>query len=548
MMGFFNGSKKWTRKGKAMLLMLLSAAVLASGCGGGGAKKAAGTSGGGKTTLTIGFTNAPKSFNPLSQPDAAGKFMMRMMYDSLLGQPEVNKFTNHLATSFETKDNQTYTVKLNPKAKWTDGKPVTADDVVFTLNLIANPKVETTWGRYMKMLEGVNGSGKLTSGTAIPNLKKIDATTVQFKTKMPLDANYVKDMIGFNILIFPKHVFEKIDPAKIAMSEEGKKPTVFSGAYKLVKYVTNDHVELAANDGYALGAPKLKKLFLKIQNGTNLVVDLKAGKVQMIAGNGVGVVPIKDMEILKKEKNLEVKNYPSFATQFMMVNNENPELNVKFRNALVHAINRKQIVDQLYKGYAYVNPTTYTKASPAFDKDLAVQKYDPELAKKELKESGYDVNKELTLMVPIGNVQREQSADLIQQNLKAIGLKVKIQKMDFPTLMTHNKNGDFTIMLMGVSSQEDPDYQAYYQYKSLSNFTKANDPKLTGMFEKAAYEKDSAKRIAQYKEIQKYLAETLPNIPLYGEEDFSIQSKNFVGGLKPFWAGSLDDIHMWHFK
>lgn len=153
--------------------------------------------------------NAPDSFNPLFNPGIAGQFTIRFMYDTLLGMPEINKFTPQLANSIDTTDNQNFTIKLNEKAKWTDGKPVTADDVVFTFNLIANPKVETTKGSYINMLEGTDSVGKRPDGTPIPDLVAVDEHTVTFRTKKPVDPNYLKSMLGFEVYIVPKHVFEK---------------------------------------------------------------------------------------------------------------------------------------------------------------------------------------------------------------------------------------------------------------------------------------------------------------------------------------------------
>ena len=543
--------EKWTKTSKAMLAMLLGASLLLSGCGGGGEKKQAasgGTAGAKKQILTIGTTNAPRSMNPISQADIAGMFITKFMYDSLLGEPEPYKFTYHLAESFETKDKQTYTIKLNPKAKWSDGKPLTADDVVFTINLVTNPKCESSWNRFLKFIVGLNDAGKNPSGGAVAGVVKKDATTIEVRCKRPMDPNYVKDQLGFNLLIFPKHIFEKIDPGKISSSSEGQKPTVFSGPFKLVKYVTNDHVEMEANKSYVRGTPKLEKVFFKIQNGTNMVVDLKAGKTQMSAGGGIGKIPIKDIEVLKKDKKLVVKNVPSLDSQLMEINNSNPEFNLHFRKAMVHAINRKRIVDQLYKGFSYVNPTVYTKASPVFDGTIPNPAYSVEEAKKELAASGYDVNKPLTLLVPLGNIQREQSADLIQQDLQAIGLKVSVQKMDFPTLMGRAQKGDFQILLMGLGMQADPDYIRFYEPGSLVNFSHIDDPKLTKMMQDAAIEADSAKRTQEYKAIQKYLADNQFHIALYGEENFIVQSADLVGGLKAYWHGSLDDVQEWHFK
>ena len=278
------------RKGLALAVCLALSVTMLAGCGSG--SKGGGGSAGSKETLTIGMFNAPDSFNPLFNPGIAGQFTIRFMYDTLLGMPEINKFTPQLANSIDTTDNQNFTIKLNEKAKWTDGKPITADDVVFTFNLIANPKVETSKGSYINMLEGTDSVGKRPDGTPIPNLVAVDEHTVTFRTKKPVDPNYLKSMLGFEVYIVPKHVFEKIDPANISNSDAVTKPTVTSGTYKFVSYKTNDHVELAANEDYYKGSPKLKKVFIRIMNGTNLVTELKSGNVQLAASGGIGSVPV----------------------------------------------------------------------------------------------------------------------------------------------------------------------------------------------------------------------------------------------------------------
>ena len=544
-MGFLQKGRNWQKLGSMMLTVLLGTSLLLTGCG---SKGKNGSTGSKKQILTIGSTNAPKSLSPATMLDTAGLYFMRLMYDSLLGEPAIGQFTNHLAVSFETKDKQTYTVKLNPKAKWSDGKPLTAEDVIFSLNLAANPKAQSSFTQYLKVLEGCDEMGKRIKGDTLSSVRKIDATTLEFKCNKPLDPNFVKEQIGFSVLIFPKHIYEKIEPTKIAGSPEGTKPTVFSGPYKLVKYVTNDHAELAANENYVLGKPKLEKIFYKIQNGTNMVVDLKAGKIQMSAGNIIGKIPVQDVEMLKKEKNLIVKSNKSLGVQLMEINNANPIFNKDFRLAIAHAINRKQIVDKLYKGYAYLVPTLYTEASPAYTKDVADFPYDVALAKKELAASGYDLSRTLHLIVPLGNVQREQSADIIQQNLQTLGLTVELHKMDFPTLLTHARKGDFDMLLIGFNLQADPDYQKFFQPGSPSNHSQINDQKLNEMMRDAAFEADTKKRLKEYHAIQQYMVDNMFNVPLYGEADFIIQAKDLVGGLKAYWNGSFDDVQEWYFK
>lgn len=537
-----NKTKKIAALGAAFIL---GASLLMAGCGGG--SKSASSGGGSKDKpLTIGLTNAPSEFNPLATPDLAGRYVCSFMFDSLLGQPEVYKFTPHLADSIDTKDNQTYTIKLNPKAQWSDGKPITADDVVFTLNLAANPKVVSSLGSYMKFLPGLNGASKLEKGDAIPGLKKIDDHTVEFKTRNPIDPNIVKGTLGFKIPIVPKHVFEKLDPKAIPNAPEVTSPKVFSGPYKFVKYVTNDHLELVANDKYLRGTPKIKRIFMTISNDTNLVVNLKAGKVQMAAGLGIGMVPIKEIEGLKADKKLDLKMYPATNSQFLMANNQ--IYNEHFRRGIAYAINREQMRDQLLKGYAELTPTLYTKGNVAFDESVKNLPYDVNKAKEEFAKSGVDLSQEITLMVPLGNSIREQSSDLIQQNLKAAGLNVKISKMDFPTLESHARKGDFQMLLIGLAQPADPDYTMYFQIGTIGNYSKTNDPKLMDMFEDGIKETNFEKRKVIYKDIQKYLAEKVFQNILYNQQNVAVKSKDLVGGQKPFWDGTIDDIHTWYFK
>ena len=539
----------WMRTKRLVVLavVLVLAMALVSGCGG-KAKKEAAT----KTvsdTLYIGMANAPEFFNPFLNPGIAGKYAIRFMYDTLVSMPEPNQFTPALAESFDSKDNQTFTIKINPKAKWTDGKPVTAHDVAFTLNTIANPKVETSKRTYIKMLEGVDDKGILPEGVkAISGVKVVDDRTLTLKTKTAVDPNYLKSFLGFEVFIAPKHVFEKVEPTAFSTFEASIKPSVTSGPFKFVTYKTNDHVEYAANTDYYRGVPKLKKIFIRIMNGTNLVTELKSGGIQMVAGGGIGILPIKDLDMLKKDSKLVIRTAPALQNQNLDINNSLPEFNVKFRQAVTTAINRKQIVDQLFKGTAQVVPTLFTPASSVYDKNVTPLPYDPGKAKQLLAESGFDTSKEIILSVPIGNILREQSADLIQQDLKAIGLNVKQQKMDFPTLLAKARKGEYQMILIGYGLTVDPDYSSYFVPGGSNNYAHTNDAKLTKMMLDAAAMTSADKRKVAYSEIQKYMKEQQFITCLYSPDYIIGQSKSLKGGTKDFWDGSLSNLHEWSFE
>ncbi|MFT9124104.1 MAG: ABC transporter substrate-binding protein, partial [Leuconostoc mesenteroides] len=232
----------------SFLLLIMCLALVLTSCGG----SSSGTSSSktSKNTLYVGTTNAPAGFNPINETDVAGQWILRMLYPSLLDQPKSLHFQGSLAKSFTTTDNQHYTITLR-NAKWSDGKAITADDVAYTLNLIGNPDVETSYGANIARLEGVDGSGKTSSSsTTISGVRVVNSKTLTLTTKAPIDPNYVKEMIGFDLVIVPKHVAEQYNPKDLANSKFTSHPTVSGSAYKFVKYNQNSYVRLKANPTY----------------------------------------------------------------------------------------------------------------------------------------------------------------------------------------------------------------------------------------------------------------------------------------------------------
>ncbi|QAA21755.1 ABC transporter substrate-binding protein [Sporolactobacillus terrae] len=526
-------------------LMVMSLLLLAA-CGGG----SSGTSGGKtKDTIYLGTVNPPGGFNPINTGDIGGQFAIRVMLDAFLDMTSPLKFQPKLATSIDTSDNQTYTIKLNPKAKWTDGKPVTADDVVFTFNLIANPKTEVAVGSNISTLTGLDDNGKLTGGAkTIPNLKKIDEHTVSFKTKKPVDPNYIKEMIGTKIITMPQHVLKDIAPEDFSKSKYVQAPNVTNGPYKFVTYNKNTYIQYKANNDYYLGKPKTPKFFIKIMQAPNLLSELQSGSIQANTSGGIGNLPFQDVETAKKLKNVTTEIHPQIGFQTMQYNTKTLP-NAKVRQALAYAIDRQQIVDKLLKGNGEIVDGPYTSQSPYLDKSTNVIKYDPKKAKQMLKDAGWDFNKTLNFVVPIGNKVREQSADIIVQNFKAIGVKVKETTYDFPTIMQKGKAGDFDLLLIGFTFNLDPDVSALYGPNGAYNFMKYNNPEAVKLIAQGKEEPDSAKRKTIYSNLQKIWENDMPVITLYSDHEVVVKSKDLAyGGASAYWPGTVANFQKWAYK
>lgn len=495
-------------------------------------------------TMFIGMVNPPVSFNPINSADIAAQFLEKFMFDPFLDMDKPLHFTPRLADSFDTKDNQTFTVKINKKAKWSDGQPVTAEDAVFTFNLAANPKVETSIGAYLTIFAGLDANGKLAKGqTEIPSVRMIDDKTFQFKTKKPVDPNMVKEQIGSKLMILPKHVLKETDPASLSKSPFMMNPTVTNGAFTFIKYQKDQYVQYKANQDYYLGKPKLDQLFVKIMPAANIVAQLQTGELMMNAAGGIGKIPAQDFETVQKMKNVKTQFEPTMGFQVMMFNTEKIK-DSKVRQAMTYALDRQSIVDKLLKGHAEIVDGPYTSVNPYLNKNLKKYSYDPEKARQLLKAAGWDFNRTLNLVVPTGNVVREQSADIITQNLEAAGLKVQITKYDFPTIMQKGKQGDFDLLLIGPNYTIDPDVSALYKSHASLNFMKYKNPKSDQLLQSGKDEPNPEKRKIIYNQLQQIWDQDVPFITLYSDYDFGAVSTKVKYG-QPRVFGFQKDLQKW---
>lgn len=520
-----------------VILLLLSACA--------GANNTASTSGGSKeNTMYLGLVNAPVSFNPINSSDIAAAWLEKFMFDTFLEMTAPLEFTPKLAESFETEDNQTFTIKINKDANWSDGTPVTSADVAFTLNLVANPKTETAVGAYLTQLDGLTVNGKLPDGvTEIPSLTIVDDKTIQFKTKEPVDPNMVKEQLGSKFMILPEHILKDVAPENLQKDPFMMSPTVTNGPFKFVKYAKDQYIEYAKNDDYYLGEVELDKLFVKIMPAANLVAQLQTGEIHMNAAGGIGKIAVQDFETVAGFDNVTTKTEKTYGYQNMSFNMDTMS-DQKVRQAIAYAIDRQKIVDQLLKGEGEIIDGPYTSISPYLNKDLETYTYDPEKAKQLLEEAGWDFDKTIEFVVPIGNKVREQSANIIAENLKAVGLKLNTTTYDFPTIMSKAKAGDYDLMLIGFTNTIDPDLTTIYGSSGSSNYTKYNNPKVDELLEKGKQEPDTEKRKQIYNELQEIWSEELPIFTLYSDYDFAAVSKDVAfGGPKIF--GFHNELYKW---
>ncbi|RXZ81912.1 oligopeptide-binding protein AppA [Paenibacillaceae bacterium] len=495
-------------------------------------------------TLFIGMSIPPVAFNPLANGDIASTYVQGFLFDPLLVMDGPLSFVPKLATSIETTDNQTYTIHLDKQAVWTDGTPLTADDLIFTLNRAADPQVQSVYGAYVSILEGVEANGKLPEGQSeIPSINKFDEYTVTLKTKQPVDPNLVKEQIGAKILILPKHILENIAKDQLAQDPFMLNPTVTSGAFKFVKYEKDQFVQLAANEAYYQGKPKLANVYIKVLTVPNLVAQLQSGEIQMTSGGSPSKIPVQDYETIQNLPDVASSVEPTLNFQTVLLNQEKLK-DVTLRQAIAHGIDRKFIVDELLAGTGEIINGPFTSLHAYSNPDVKAYDYDVAKSKALFEEAGWNFNDSLSLVVPTGNQIREQVANIIAENLRQVGVKVQISTFDFPTVMQKAKEGDYDLLLMGYTFTMDPDYTSMYGSNEPYNFMKYASEENDRLLLEGKNEADPAKRKVIYNRLQELWQEELPIIPLYSDPDFIPVSKKVVkGGPKVF--GTFAELQNW---
>ena len=538
----------------------LAGAMLLTACGGsGGANQTSAAAGGsaetsaavaegstgGEKVITMAQTGDWDTFMPMNTTNAGADNVIELMFDRLMVINTDGTFGPRLAESWETNEAQDkITYHLNENAKWQDGEPVTAEDVVYSAQVASSSEFNYLRRIRMQYFAGTDETGCET-GTDSVEVKALDDHTVEFTLKTPMDPAIIYALVNRDFFIMPKHLLGDISDTDLVNDAFWQKP-VGSGPCIFDSMESGVSIEFKANKDYYLGAPDFDRLVFKKVQSSNLLSGLMSGDIDVLSGNSQ--IPLADWEAAKNTQGIVTKSVPTFAYQYMAMNTSRDYLTEDVRHAISLAINRQVIVDQLLQGEARIAIGPLAEDHPYFDEKLLPIEYDPEKAKSMLEAAGWDSNRELEVMVSTGNEVREKSAILIQQDLQKIGIKTKIQTLDFPTLLTNARNGDYDLCFIGSSGSVDPsesvpNVTAGY----MNNFAQLSDPTLGQIGESGAKEITFEARKKIYDQYQEELFKQMPMAFLYHTNDLFAYNEK----LENVREGAIDynvNKNVWEWK
>ncbi len=480
--------------------------------------------------VVTGMWSPPNNFSPINSDSSYGYYAIKFMFNTLMdARLEDNqlKFAPVLATKWESSaDNKTFTFTLHPRAAWHDGKPVTAEDVQFTVMTISDPKTETNRGNQVAFIAGLDSKGKRAAGAQV-GFRILGPKQFEIKTDTATDPLAVFEKFGTLLYVLPKHVLGSVAPEQLARHPFFQEPKVGNGAYKFVQYKTDQYVELLVNENYHLGAPSVRRLFIRVIPPTVMMAQLERGDLDVTAGAGIGSILTDDWDRVKTMANLRAISVPTPGYQFMAFNFQRPYLQDKrIRRAIAHATNRQLMVNQLLKGEGELAEGPIWPSNPYFNKNVKPWAYDAARARALLQEAGWDFNRTLVIRVPTGNIIRERSADIIRENLVAVGMKAEIQRSDFPTHLAAMYAANYDIGLVGWSGGVDPDVTS--QFRTGATYTRLihlSNTQIDQLLDEGLATADTAKRRAIYSRFQEVFADELPYVVLYYQRGLTAVTK-----------------------
>lgn len=398
--------------------------------------------------VNIGMTDTLSSINPLLM-DATEilKYATALQFLPLVELNSKLEFEGMLASSITTEDNIHFTVNIDKDAVWSDGVPVTADDVVFTVLKLASAELANV-SMALYAFEGIGEDGFVTEGTtAIDGVKALDDKTVIFTAKYKMALTTFENTYGRYILTLPKHILKDVSDKELKSYDWFNAPTVVNGPYRATDVDLQHFVSYQSNEKYFKGVPKIDKLNIKIVTSAQLLTGLKSGEIDFVQQT-TGNILQEDYKAVEELTNVTV-NYGAPVTNQSMFFNTDSVTDSRIRKAILFGIDRKAILEGFLNGKGEIVDGFLSSAGPFYDERVVPSEYNTEKAKELIeaaKADGYDTEKVLQFYVNSGDTTFTQAADYIVAKLLEIGIKVQVHTVDLATLMTTAGSKEFDIL------------------------------------------------------------------------------------------------------
>lgn len=505
--------------------------------------------------LVVGIEQEPDKLNSALNAMVYGTYINNAIYGYFVKYDERMNLIPDVLTEVPTMENggiapdgMRYTYHLRQGLTWHDGRPFTADDVLFSVDAIMDMRHE---------VESRVGYDHILRKSAP------DPHTVIFELSEPY-APFVES-IFFSEGLMPRHLLEEHVGSGFGQAPFHRAP-VGLGPFKFKEWITGQSVTIVANDEYWRGRPKIDQITVRFIPDTNsLLIALQAGEIDGSDNAGTDQRPQ-----IAKIKWVKEHVTPQLMWEHVDFNTEDPILkDVRVRQAIQLAINREEISKQVYEGLWPPAHGDVAESLPWFNpKVKEIVRHDPEAAKALLEEAGWKPGRQgirekagerltLTISTTAGRVQRERTEEVIQQQLAAVGIELKIKNHNATSFFAPFeqdgvlKKGKYQLGLYAWITSPDPNKKSLYHSNEVppqgQNNPRLRSPRIDALLDQGLREIDPAKRKVIYDELQVQLATEVPMTPIVWRADIdpmTTRLKNF----KPNTTQNGDTWNIWEWE
>lgn len=445
--------------------------------------------------LVIPSASCVANLNPLLESYKEGVIMLNPLYDPLY-VIDVNETRYYLAESYEvSEDGTSVTLKLKDGLKWHDGEPITADDVIFTMDVNADTN------------NGAGNTNVVILDDQPVKYEKVDDLTV--KITLPMASASYPALLG-ELTLIPEHVYggnTSIVGAEANMSGIG------SGPYKLREFKQDQYLILEKNEDYYMGAPDIDTVTFRI------ISDISAQEVALMNGE-INLMELSSAPAVAKyseDPNYTVVMYPEGRVNYLAVNKfcetvQDP----KVVEAVFAALDAQEIIDGAYgEGMAVPANTVLSNMTTFYDESVEGYSQDIEKAKQLAAETGIE-GSTMTLYFNSERAYMKESAQVIQQQLKNVGINLEVIPLESTGFFekVFGTDGDYEFYLNGYAAVGDPDTVVAGMYDGTWGVNLAVSDELLGLWQEARSVFTEDERAAIYKEIQEKTKEEMSCYPI----------------------------------
>lgn len=508
-----------------------------------------------KDTVVIGMAQEPDGLMMLFHSMAAGMAVNNSLFAGMVEYNDKWQLYPRTVEKIPTLKDGDWELLPGGKMKvtwkfkrtftWHDGKPYTALDASWTYLMARNPRSPTVSRFVLRKIDNM----------IVPNPNNPYTLVVQWNERYPF--------ANTGHTVYPKHVLEREylkDPGQLRAHKQNRFP-IGNGPYKMVEWTAGSHITLEAYDKYPEGVPRVKRQTWRfILDSTVLQANVIANQVDATEINNFSIEQMLDIE--RRNPAQKAHYTPAMIWEHIDMNLDNEWLRDKrVRHALIHAINREELSQQLFHGRQPVSHTWLPERHEGYNKDVKKYAFDPARSRALLAEAGFTMGPdgilrdragkrfEMTIMTTAGNAVREQVQQILREQFRAVGVDLKIDNRPAGVLfgqITRRREYPHLVMyawLMSPSTLPSPLWHSNqiptaannWEGNNIPGWRNAENDKLS---DEIGQEIDTAKRIAMFKKQQAIWAEDLPSIPLYFRLHLNTSNKKITNVRPAGLAGT----------